>query len=160
MKIPETIKHILVTTAVVLTAMSTTTTITYAKPENTSSFVLPQDKAVVDKGDGWVFYQYFNDETVGTSPSLVGMAVIEAGKEIHPPHMHSDEEFLLVTQGAGQWSVKGEVFDAKAGDLLYAAPWDGHGIKNTGEEDLVFVVFKWQSKGVPVMSKPKGEKAN
>ncbi|HBF71636.1 MAG TPA: cupin domain-containing protein, partial [Alteromonas australica] len=38
--------------------------------------------------------------------------------------------------------------------------WDGHGVKNTGEEDLVFVVFKWQSKGVPVMNKPEGEKAN
>ena len=160
MKIAETIKHTVVTTFVALTAIATAATFTYARAENTPSFVLPQDKAVVDKGDGWVFYQYFNDETVGTSPSLVGMAVIQADKEIHPPHKHSDEEFLLVTQGTGEWNVKGKVFKAKAGDLLYAAPWDGHGVKNTGEEDLVFVVFKWQSKGVPVMSKPDGEEAN
>jgi len=119
------------------------------------SFVLPQQKAATEQGDGWIFYQYYNDATVGTTQSLVGMAVLNAGKEIHPPHRHSDEEFLLVTQGEGEWSVKGEVFKAEAGDLLYAAPWDSHGVKNTGSEALVFVVFKWQSAGVTAVKKPK-----
>jgi quercetin dioxygenase-like cupin family protein len=127
----------------------------YLYGQDMSSFVLPKQKTVTERGDGWVFYQYFNDATVGTTQSLVGMAVLKAGKEIHPPHKHSDEEFLLITQGEGEWSVKGEVFNAQAGDLLYAAPWDSHGVKNTGREDLVFVVFKWQSGGVNAVKKPK-----
>jgi quercetin dioxygenase-like cupin family protein len=81
------------------------------------------------------------------------MAVIKPGVEIHPPHEHSDEEFLLVTQGSGEWSVDGEVFKANTGDMLYAAPWDEHGVKNTGDIDLVFVVFKWHSKGIAVPPK-------
>ena len=115
--------------------------------------VIPQAKAAIDEGEGWIFYSYHNDETFGTSQSLAGMAVIKPGVEIHPPHEHSDEEFLLVTQGSGEWSVEGEVFKANTGDMLYAAPWDEHGVKNTGDIDLVFVVFKWHSKGIAVPTK-------
>ncbi|MBQ4830164.1 cupin domain-containing protein [Alteromonas sp. MMG017] len=115
--------------------------------------VIPQANAAIDEGEGWIFYSYHNDETFGTSQSLAGMAVIKPGVEIHPPHEHSDEEFLLVTQGSGEWSVEGEVFKANTGDMLYAAPWDEHGVKNTGEVDLIFVVFKWHSKGVAVPTK-------
>ncbi|WOI39285.1 cupin domain-containing protein [Alteromonas sp. CI.11.F.A3] len=115
--------------------------------------VIPQANAAIDEGEGWIFYSYHNDETFGTSQSLAGMAVIKPGVEIHPPHEHSDEEFLLVTQGSGEWSVEGEVFKANMGDMLYAAPWDEHGVKNTGEVDLIFVVFKWHSKGIAVPTK-------
>ena len=120
--------------------------------------VIPQANAAIDEGEGWIFYSYHNDETFGTSQSLAGMAVIKPGVEIHQPHEHSDEEFLLVTQGSGEWSVEGEVFKANTGDMLYAAPWDEHGVKNTGEVDLIFVVFKWHSKGIAVPTKSADKK--
>lgn len=116
--------------------------------------VMPRAEAEVDKGDGWTFYRYFTGSSFGVERTLTGMAVIEAGREIHPPHVHADEEYLLVTQGQGEWSVKGETFSASAGDMLYAAPWDEHGVKNTGETPLVFVVFKWHSKNTPVPERP------
>jgi quercetin dioxygenase-like cupin family protein len=115
--------------------------------------VIPQANAAIDEGEGWIFYSYHNDETFGTTQSLAGMAVIKPSVEIHPPHEHSDEEFLLVTQGSGEWSVEGEVFKANTGDMLYAAPWDEHGVKNTSDVDLIFVVFKWHSKGIAVPTK-------
>lgn len=43
----------------------------------------------------------------------------------------------------GEWNVKGKVFKVKVGDFFYVVFWDGYGVKNIGEEDLVFVVFKW-----------------
>jgi oxalate decarboxylase/phosphoglucose isomerase-like protein (cupin superfamily) len=39
-------------------------------------------------------------------------------------------------------------FRGAKGDILYAAPWDVHGIKNTGNASLSFVVWKWNNKGV------------
>ena len=116
--------------------------------------VMPQVEAEVDQGDGWTFYSYFTGSSYGVEKTLTGMAVIEPGRQIHPPHVHADEEYLLVTQGQGEWSVKGETFSASAGDMLYAAPWDEHGVKNTGDTPLVFVVFKWHSKHNPVPEKP------
>ena len=44
---------------------------------------------------------------------------------------------------------------AKPGDMQYAAPWDVHGIRNTGREPLRFVVWKWQSKGVAAPARPQ-----
>ncbi len=53
----------------------------------------------------------------------------------------------MVTEGTGTWHLNGTEFKAVAGDMLYAAPWEIHGIKNTGDTPLVFVVWKWNNKG-------------
>ncbi len=124
-----------------------------AEPEKAETPILKSQvmpKADVKKSpDSWgVFYPYFTGQTVGTRDMLAGVADIKPGEEIHPPHTHAEEEFLLVTKGQGIWHLNGEDFPAKAGDMLYAAPWDIHGIKNTGTDNLEFVVWKWASKGV------------
>jgi len=36
---------------------------------------------------------------------------------------------------------------------LYAAPWDLHGITNTGKEEMQFFFFKWNNKGLPLPQK-------
>ena len=97
---------------------------------------------------------YFAGDSYAATDSLTAIAIINPGMEIHPPHVHSEEEYLMVLEGEGTWSVKGEEFPAEAGDVLYAAPWDEHGIRNTGDEPLRFVVFKWNPKPVSPMSPP------
>ena len=32
--------------------------------------------------------------------------------------------------------------------MMYAEPWDWHGITNTGDTPLTFFVVKWDNKGV------------
>lgn len=91
---------------------------------------------------------YFEGETYGTVDGLAAVAVIEPGQEIHPPHEHAEEEYLMVLEGSGTWHLLGEERPAEAGDMLYAAPWDVHGLTNTGDVPLRFVVWKWANKGV------------
>lgn len=98
---------------------------------------------------------YYVGESYSTTDSLTAVAIINPGMEIHPPHVHSEEEYLMVLEGQGTWSVKGKDFPAQAGDVLYAAPWDEHGIKNTGVTPLSFVVFKWNPKAVEPAAKPE-----
>ena len=100
------------------------------------------------------FYTYYTGETYGTMDTLTGVAIIKPGMQIHPPHVHVEEEYLMVTQGEGMWHLKGEELPAKAGDILYAAPWEIHGITNTGSEPMTFVVWKWNSKGVELPAQP------
>ena len=97
---------------------------------------------------------YFAGDSYAATDSLTAVAIINPGMEVHPPHIHSEEEYLMVLEGEGTWSVKGEEFPAGAGDVLYAAPWDEHGIRNTGDEPLRFVVFKWNAKPVSPMPAP------
>lgn len=86
--------------------------------------------------------------TFGTEGTVTGILTLKPGSEAHPPHKHAEEEFLLVTKGSGTWSLNGEEFPANRGDLLYAAPWDLHGIINSDTVDLEFYFIKWNNKGV------------
>ena len=123
-----------------------------AKP--LASAVVTAREAKQEPADWGTFHTYYQGETYGTQDLLNGVAVIKPGREIHPPHQHAEEEFLMVTEGRGEWHVNGKTFAAQAGDILYAAPWDVHGIKNTGDTVLKFVVWKWNNKGVAPPARP------
>ena len=97
----------------------------------------------------------FEGETYGLGYALAAVAVIKPGQQNHPPHQHADEEFLLVTEGSGRWHLDGKEFPAAKGDAIYAAPWVMHGITNTGDAPLTWVVFKWNGKGVKAPEAPK-----
>jgi mannose-6-phosphate isomerase-like protein (cupin superfamily) len=97
----------------------------------------------------------FEGETYGLGYALGAVAVLKPGQQIHPPHQHSDEEFLFVTEGSGRWHLDGKELPATKGDAIYAAPWVVHGITNTGDAPLTFVVFKWSGKGVKAPEAPK-----
>ncbi|MEX0820799.1 MAG: cupin domain-containing protein [Rhodothermales bacterium] len=120
-----------------------------------SSAVVAEAEASRDDFDWGTLFSYFEGETFGTENALAAVAVINAGMEIHPPHRHTEEEYMLVTQGEGTWHLNGEDFPAAAGDMLYAAPWDVHGITNTGSAPLHFVVWKWDNKGIERPADPE-----
>jgi mannose-6-phosphate isomerase-like protein (cupin superfamily) len=100
-------------------------------------------------------YTYAEGESYSSKDGLAAVAVIKPGQQIHPPHQHAEEEYVIVTEGTGVWHMNGKERPAKAGDVQYAAPWDVHGITNTGTTPLRFFVWKWNGKGVPPMAPPK-----
>jgi len=117
-------------------------------PENSNlkTTVVSESNSTPDYQDWGKFLTYYDGETDYTSGALTGVAVINPGEEIHPPHKHAEEEYLMVLEGNGSWTIGKKDFPAKSGDILYAAPWDLHGIKNTGATPLKFVVFKYNKK--------------
>ncbi|MGR3809713.1 cupin domain-containing protein [Jiulongibacter sp. NS-SX5] len=97
-------------------------------------------------------FLYLPDSTTtyGLGNVVSGIAEIKPGEEIHPPHQHSEEELLLITEGSGTWIVDGVESQAKKGDLMYSEPWIWHGLKNTSDSTLKFYFIKWNSKGVKI----------
>ena len=122
---------------------------------NKTSSIVSESQAKRQVNPWGTLYTYAEGETYTTKDGLAAVAVIKPGMEIHPPHQHAEEEYVLVTEGTGVWSLNGKERPAKAGDMQYAAPWDMHGIRNTGKTPLRFVVWKWNGKGVPPTVKPK-----
>lgn len=97
--------------------------------------------------EAWgTFLSYYEGRSDHAADILTGVAIINPGEEIHPPHKHPEEEFLMVIEGQGTWSVKGVESPAAAGDILFSVPGEYHGIKNTGDRPLKFVVFKYNPK--------------
>jgi len=119
-----------------------------------SSAVVTAKSAKTESAEWGNFSTYFQGETYGTRDALTGVAVIKPGQEIHPPHQHAEEEYLMVIEGEGTWHLNGNDFAAQQGDILYAAPWDVHGLKNTGKAALKFVVWKWNNKGMALPKQP------
>jgi hypothetical protein len=76
------------------------------------------------------------------------------GKSVHKAHRHAKEEYLAVVEGTGIWWVDGKESPAKRGDIPYVGPWVYHGLANTGDKPLVFLVIKYNGKGVQPLPRP------
>ena len=125
-----------------------------SKPQPIRSGVVSFDDAKANQADWGEMRRYFTGETLGTKNVLTAVAVVKPGKTVHRAHRHAEEEYLILAEGSGTWSLAGKESPAKRGDILYAEPWVYHGITNTGTEQLIFVVVRFNSKGVKVPPRP------
>ena len=147
-------RRMLLGAAAATIAVATAAAARQPRPLQPSAIVSERD-AKREDFDWGTLYTYYTSETHGTRDVLAAVALIKPGREIHPPHRHAEEEYLMVLEGQGTWSMNGVERPARAGDMQYAAPWDAHGITNTGRTPLRFVVWKWNGKGVPPMVEPR-----
>jgi quercetin dioxygenase-like cupin family protein len=113
-----------------------------------SSGLVHSGDAVPTRGPWGGWLRFFRGDTHGAKDLVVLSVTLVPGAEPHPPHRHAEEEIMVLTEGAGTWHLDGKDLPARKGDVLYAAPWAMHGIRNTGDTPLTYSMFKWSSKGV------------
>jgi mannose-6-phosphate isomerase-like protein (cupin superfamily) len=119
-----------------------------------STQIVRWEQAQIHEADWGQMRFYFRGQTGMTDRVLVAVAVVEPGKAVHRAHRHAEEEYLVVVSGEGTWQVGEEQFPAKQGDILYVQPWVYHGLVNTGERRLIFLVFRYVGKGTSVPPRP------
>ena len=123
-----------------------------------STKLLRWEEAQVTR-DAWgEFRRFFAGEGYAVKDALAAFAVVQPGKALHESHRHAEEEFLVIAEGSGTWSIAGKEVPLKKGDVLYVEPWVSHGCTNTSKEPLTFFVVRWNGKGVPVPPEPVAEK--
>lgn len=70
--------------------------------------------------------------------SFFALATLKPGAGVGY-HVHTGEgEMYYVLSGKGEYNDNGVIVPIKAGDVTYCKSGEGHGIENTGSEDLVF----------------------
>jgi mannose-6-phosphate isomerase-like protein (cupin superfamily) len=74
-----------------------------------------------------------------------GGLLLKAGMTPHAPHQHPEEEFMLITEGAGEIAVDGKVAKVGPGAMMYCAAGKLHGRVNTGRTPLLFYFYKWRA---------------
>ncbi len=153
--------HIRVVSLLILSAMLVLPMAPYGRraigrpgAELLSSKVVSWDAAKLHRAGWGEFRRFFAGQTPGTKRVLVAAAVVQPGKAVHKAHRHAEEEYLYVAEGEGTWHLAGKEFPARKGDMLYVEPWVFHGLTNTGTKPLVFVVFRYSSKGIPAPPRP------
>ena len=128
------------------------------KAEPLESQIVRWDDAKSHTADWGEMRSYFRGETQATKDVLVAAAIVQPGKTVHAAHRHAEEEYLMLVEGSGTWSLAGKKIEARRGDALYAEPWVYHGITNTGTEPLIFAVVRYNGKGVNPPPRPQDGK--
>jgi len=98
--------------------------------------------------DGCRVFTHYNGPTDQLSGLCAGLCVVEPGASPHPPHRHSEEEFLIIASGTGEIECAGKTTQAGPGAVMYCAGNVLHGVKNTGKVPMTFYWSKWLAKGV------------
>jgi quercetin dioxygenase-like cupin family protein len=123
-----------------------------------ASGLVHREEAIPTRGEWGEWLRYFRGETHGTKDMVVLAVNLKPGQAPHPPHRHAEEEFMILAEGTGTWHLDGKELPARKGDVVYAAPWTVHGLKNTGDAPLTYYLVKWNNKGVRAPEKPAERK--
>ncbi|MGV7229538.1 MAG: cupin domain-containing protein [Nitrospirales bacterium] len=148
------------TSPIILLLCLTTASVLIADEEEfvhaKKSRIVSLEEAQLKEGDYGFLKIHTRGETAMTAKSFSGICTVHPGKALHPAHRHPEEEYLVVMEGEGTWTLDGVESPAKKGDVLYVEPWVFHGLVNTGEKDMVFFVVKYHPKDTPLPPEPKG----
>ena len=87
---------------------------------------------------------YFDGPTGQIRSMTAGSLRLKPGLSPHPPHQHPEEEFMVITEGAGEISLDGKITQVGPGSMMYCAGGRLHGITNTGRMPLLFYFYKWK----------------
>jgi quercetin dioxygenase-like cupin family protein len=134
-----------------------TVTAQSATAKSLPSALIRADEGAPTRGDWGAWVRYFRGDTYGTRDMVVLAVTLKPAQASHAPHRHAEEEIMILTEGSGTWHLDGKDHPARKGDVLYAAPWTMHGIKNTGDGPLIYYMVKWNNKGVAAPPEPKRE---
>ncbi len=86
---------------------------------------------------------YFEGPTGQLKSMTAGSLRLNPGSTPHPPHDHTEEEFMVVTEGTGEILLDGKTTKVAPGSIMYSDAGKSHGILNTGKTPLMFYYFKW-----------------
>ncbi|GAB3012746.1 hypothetical protein GCM10027284_35500 [Cyclobacterium sediminis] len=90
------------------------------------------------------------DVSRGVTPTLqeleMHITTLNEGKKSHDPHVHADEEIILVLQGQVEEMINGVPYLLGPGSLIYLHAMDAHGIRNAGKGACEYYAIRWITK--------------
>lgn len=94
---------------------------------------------------GWKPYHLFRCTTKSVNLIKNHISVLSPGKTPHPPHVHKDEEILIMISGEAD-IILGENHERvrlKEGQLTYYPSYYRHTIENTSSRPATYLMYKW-----------------
>ncbi|MDO6439307.1 cupin domain-containing protein [Cyclobacterium sp. 1_MG-2023] len=90
------------------------------------------------------------DVSRGVTPTLqeleMHITTLDDGEKSHDPHVHADEEIILVLQGQVEEMINGVPYLLGPGSLIYLHAMDAHGIRNAGKGACEYYAIRWITK--------------
>jgi len=123
-----------------------------AQPDcSTHALTLPLAR---DLETGWKAHPIFTRATPVHGRLSVHASVLEPGRCPHPPHLHDEEEFLIVLDGEAQLVMQNPqdrndliFLRAGRGAAMYYPSNFAHTIRNASDQPITYLMLKWAQEG-------------
>ncbi|HYJ37184.1 MAG TPA: cupin domain-containing protein [Chitinophagaceae bacterium] len=108
------------------------------------------------KEDTRIRRQVLEGKTLALSYLGIHASTLEPGKAPHPPHVHSDqEELIIVKEGQVKITIAGDSKVLGPGSIAFAMPGDEHGIENAGNTKATYYILRYKGKLAMNMERAK-----
>ncbi len=93
-------------------------------------------------GEGHVIIKHIlGEKELNGKCRLYAQVTIEPGCSLGYHEHRNESETYFILSGGGEYDDNGNCRPVKAGDVTFTPDGCGHGLKNTGLEDLVFMAL-------------------
>lgn len=117
------------------------------KNDSLLSAVYNWDKLQPVKEESKTRRQVLEGKTFALSYFEIHTTTLEPGKAPHPPHVHDDqEELIIVKEGQVKITIAGTSKILGPGSIGFAIPGDEHGIENAGNTQATYYILKYKGK--------------
>jgi mannose-6-phosphate isomerase-like protein (cupin superfamily) len=98
-----------------------------------------KDKTVPTEA-GYQFW--FADKKFLADSRTLKLSVVDVGKATHAPHKHPEDEFFFILEGKAEFFLDGKTREVGPYTSLYCPSNVMHGIRNSGNTQLKYLVIK------------------
>ena len=113
------------------------------------SLLVRLDQVPAEKSDSGTVQSLFKGRTPTLDQLDVHVTTLNPNHAPHQPHKHPNEELLVVKQGTIEALIGGEWKRAAAGDVIFLASNELHGVRNAGDTPAVYHVIGWRTPATP-----------
>ena len=80
-------------------------------------------------------------ERLSGKVTLFAKVTILPGDELPYHEHHGETETYYIVKGSGVYTDNGEKYPVETGDVTFCKDGSGHGLLNTGDEDMVIIAL-------------------
>ncbi len=113
--------------------------------QNGGSFMINWNDVAVEKTDKGKRRAFFNKPTSQLEKLEMHTTALNAGLDSHAPHVHKEEEIILLLKGNVTMYIGGTLHKAAAGDMVFLPSGVSHNLTNTGNEQCEYFAFQWRN---------------
>ena len=88
---------------------------------------------------------FFNRATSQLAQFEMHTTALNKDSVSHAPHIHVQEEIILILRGNVTMHIDGKLIPASAGDLVFLSSGVPHALLNTGKEQCEYFAFQWRN---------------
>ena len=93
----------------------------------------------VDENTGW--YYFFTDKAIQNGWYLK-MSYVKPGQYRHGTHHHTSDEIIFILEGSAEITINNQIKTVGPNTSVYFPAGSEHGLKNTGNVPLKYLVIK------------------